>query len=307
MDKYQKKLEQLLEMSGAKVVRRKKHIVYELANGRMVVLSSTPSDANVFKNAISDVRRTAAIPVSNDTFCSPFVTEGARTKKKARFRAPARDRVVKDDPGIIIPSLEGSGVRERSSHEQHLQFASVSELIFVADEVDSFWGLNPDGRARVLMKLGESFAKVDVIGTRSYKTSFRGFEWFMAKSPRRDPLLALWGFDWQMPITRSVLMKTADDVPKIIDTDSKRVLNGTPQISLILVKSGDELEERAEIETVGDEPELELNSFVFHHFIHTSKMPARRLSFVASPEWLDPRLTRPVVSDMLRALALRRK
>lgn len=148
---------------------------------------------------------------------------------------------------------------------------------------------------------------MDVIGTRSYKTSYRGLEWYMSNAPARDPLLALWGFDWRMPITRALYIKTPDGQVQFIETDSRRVLEGTAQIAVISVKKDADLDERAEIETVGDGPEMELNKYVFHHFIRRSKMRTRCLSFASSQEWVDAHVTRPVVANMLEALAERRK
>lgn len=307
MDKYRKKLKNLLDASGARVVRRRKHIIYELANGRMVAMSSTPSDVNSSKKAYSDVRRTAAIPASKGTLPDSSTPEAASTETKARVRPPVRDQVVSEDPGIILSNLGRSGVQLPSAPQPKIQFQSVSELATVADDVDSFWKLNADGRTRVLKKLAEGFAEVDVIGTRSYKTSFRGFEWFMVKTDRRDPLLALWGFDWQMPITRSLRINTPDGRVQIIETESKRILEGTAQIAVITVKSDAGVEERAEIEIVGDAPEEELKEYIFHHFIHEPKMHVRDLHFATSQEWIDPKVVRPVVSEMLDVLAERRK
>ncbi len=308
MRKYPKKLEDSLDAAGARVVRHKKHIVYALANGRMVVISSTPSDVNSYKKALSDIRRAAAIPSAKELLPSVSRAEPASAGPKARFRLPVWDQVRSQDPGIIhLSSERASGVQLSRGPQERVQFRSVPELISVADDVESFWKLNADGRTRVLKKLAEQFAEADVIGTRSHKTSFRGFEWYMAKFDRHDPLLALWGFDWQMPVTRSLCIKTDDGQVQILETESKRVLEGTAQICVILpAKSDADMEERAEIETIGESAEPELNQFIFHHFISESKMQARKLHFETSREWLDPRVVRPVVSEMLEVLAERR-
>jgi hypothetical protein len=297
------------EFGGARVIRHKNHICLELlTNHRMVVVSSTPSDVNSHKKVHADFQRATALPVSKGEVEDFSPPDEASTEPKARFRPPVRDQVVREDPGILILPSGGSSVHPPGAPPLRLRFESVSELVSVADEVDSFWNLNAEGRTQVLMKLAGGFAEeVDVIGTRSYKTSLRGFEWFLAKADRHDPVLALWGFDWQMPITRSLYIKTPDGQVQIVETESKRVLEGTAQIAVILVKSDPALDERAEVETVGDEREPEFKKIIFHHFIRTPKMRARDLHFVASQEWLDPQVTRPVVSEMLDVLAERRK
>jgi hypothetical protein len=307
MRKYPKKLQDSLDAAGARVVRHKKHIVYALANGRMVVISSTPSDVNSYKKALSDIRRAAAIPSPKELFPSLSRPEPASAGSKARFHPPVRDQVLSQEPAFIFSSERSGGVQLSSGPKEKVRFRSVSELISVVDDVESFWNLNADGRTRVLKKLAGEFAEADVIGTRSHKTSFKGFEWYMAKFDRHDPLLALWGFDWQMPITRSLCIKTDDGQVQILETESKRFLEGTAQICVILpAKSDADMEERAEIETIGESAEPELNQFVFHHFISESKMRSRNLHFETSHEWLDPRVVRPVISEMLEVLAERR-
>jgi hypothetical protein len=304
MDKYQRKLGEVLEATGATLVRRRKHKIYELANGRMVSISSTPSDVNSVKKAIADVRRQAVVaqPTQID---SPTSEDRTAVQVKPRLRIPPRDRVERDEMEVMFFSLGDSNV-ELPQPSSNVEFCSVSELVSVAEEVDAFWELSASGRAQVLKKLAERFAKVDIIGTRSFSTSYRGFEWFLSNTDRNDPLIALWGFDWKLPINRTLSVTTADGQVQFIETESKRLLEGVPQISVILVKSDPDLEERAEIETVGDEPEHELRRFVFHHFIRENKMPARHLQFAPDSDWTDARRIRPVMFKMLAVLSERR-
>lgn len=75
---------------------------------------------------------------------------------------------------------------------------------------------------------------------------------------------------------------------------------------MILVKSDPDFEERAEIETVGDAPDHELQRFVFHHFIRENKMSARQLQFAPDRDWNDAGSIRPVLLEMLAVLAQQR-
>lgn len=52
-----KRIEQALAEAGARLLRHRKHLVYELANGRRVVMSSTPSDRREVQNALRDIRK----------------------------------------------------------------------------------------------------------------------------------------------------------------------------------------------------------------------------------------------------------
>jgi hypothetical protein len=305
MDKYQKTLGEVLESTGATLVRRKKHKVYELANGRMVSISSTPSDGNSVKKAIADVRRQGALPKSVRVELTALKSE-TTGDPKPRFRVPSRAHAERDDSEVLFFSLGGSDV-DTAGANQEVEFRSVSELVSAAEEVDIFWELSAAGRTLVLKKLAERFAKVEILGTRSYSASFRGFEWFMSNTDRNDPLIALWGFDWKMPINRTLSVSTADGQVQIIETEAKRILEGTAQISVILVKTEPDLEERAEIETVGDDPEHELRRFVFHHFIRETRMPARHLQFASDSDWNDAKRIRRVMSEMLATLEMQRK
>jgi hypothetical protein len=129
----------------------------------------------------------------------------------------------------------------------------------------------------------------------------------VSRMQNHDPLLALWGFDWKMPITRSLCIETHDGQVLFVETESKRVVEGIPQIAIISVKDKARMDEQAGIETIGDALEPELNRYTFNHFIRTYKMPNRGLSFPASHEWLDPHVTRPVIAEMLEVLADHRR
>ena len=51
------RLNMLLEDAGATMIRHKKHTIYQLASGKKLVVSNTPSDSRAALNAISDLKR----------------------------------------------------------------------------------------------------------------------------------------------------------------------------------------------------------------------------------------------------------
>jgi hypothetical protein len=55
------RLKQALDDAGAVLKRSKKHLVYELPNGKSFTIPSTPSDSRADLNAISDLRKVAGI------------------------------------------------------------------------------------------------------------------------------------------------------------------------------------------------------------------------------------------------------
>lgn len=53
-----RQVKDLLKLAGARLKRSKKHLVFEAANGRNIVLSHTPSDRNAYKNQVRAIRST---------------------------------------------------------------------------------------------------------------------------------------------------------------------------------------------------------------------------------------------------------
>lgn len=47
---------------GAVLLRHKKHNVWQLANGRLIVTSQSPSDYRAFSNVLGDIKRATATP-----------------------------------------------------------------------------------------------------------------------------------------------------------------------------------------------------------------------------------------------------
>ena len=53
-------LAEVLKEIGAVLIRKKKHLVYQLPNGRRVAVSNSPSDKHAANQAIRQLRRVAA-------------------------------------------------------------------------------------------------------------------------------------------------------------------------------------------------------------------------------------------------------
>jgi hypothetical protein len=50
----------MLQAAGAVEIRRNKHVIYELANGKRLVVAATPSDRRSTLNTISNLKRLCA-------------------------------------------------------------------------------------------------------------------------------------------------------------------------------------------------------------------------------------------------------
>jgi hypothetical protein len=80
MGKVNGRLHAALDAIGARLKREKKHLVYELPNGRTFVTAKSPSDNRGERNALSDLEAVAGVPL------------GERRKAPADVRAERRSR-----------------------------------------------------------------------------------------------------------------------------------------------------------------------------------------------------------------------
>jgi hypothetical protein len=81
MGKQYSRLQAALDAVGARLKRDRKHLIYELPNGRNFVVAQTPSDSRGEQNAISDLRAVAGVEVKPE-----------RRKASADVRAERRRR-----------------------------------------------------------------------------------------------------------------------------------------------------------------------------------------------------------------------
>lgn len=72
-----RKVQTLLKSLGARLKRHKKHLVYELPDGKNIVMSSTPSDFRAENNKIREISRIAGLNGQRGI-------EGERREKKNR-------------------------------------------------------------------------------------------------------------------------------------------------------------------------------------------------------------------------------
>lgn len=78
------RLEAALKSAGAVLKREKKHLVYELPNGRTFVTSKSPSDVRAEANAICDLRATAGVEVREKPRKAPADVRAERRSRPGR-------------------------------------------------------------------------------------------------------------------------------------------------------------------------------------------------------------------------------
>lgn len=98
-------IERLLKNDGAVLKRDRKHLVWELANGKNFVQSKTPSDSHTSRNQLSELRRLLALP-RTATISEPR----KRREKPGRYDEPRPKRGIGSMADVMMASGAFEGV-----------------------------------------------------------------------------------------------------------------------------------------------------------------------------------------------------
>lgn len=129
---------QLLRNLGARLKRHTKHLVYELPNGKTVVLSSTPSDSyHGEQNKIRDIRHAAGLVASS---------EPERRLKSDRRAKPgrhdSRDWSLRASLATTSPLLAELQAQEKLRKAEH-EIATLRRTVFMREarlaELEAWW------------------------------------------------------------------------------------------------------------------------------------------------------------------------
>lgn len=122
------KIEQLLKESGAVLVRRKKHEVWRLPNGKIFVRSKTPSSRNTDKKSYSDLRNLLGIVDENRG------KEGERRPKKTGGGRAENFNYRKSINTALADKLSSNGVLEEVLKREIRVLENQNKLL--AEEVE---------------------------------------------------------------------------------------------------------------------------------------------------------------------------
>lgn len=128
MGKVNGRLSEALSAIGARLKREKKHLVFELPNGRNFVMAKSPSDNRGERNALSELRAVAGVEVEE------------RRKAPADVRAERRRRPGRDGEAPrwgaadsqLASALMNTGLVEKQLREQ---IAELEKVLVVAEEL----------------------------------------------------------------------------------------------------------------------------------------------------------------------------
>ena len=93
-----------LHTVGARLKRQKKHLVYELPNGKNVVVSKTPSDRRSEQNTLRDIAKVAGVEKAEKIASKP------RRPKPGR---PEPTWTISPNAGGMAAALSSSGIVEK--------------------------------------------------------------------------------------------------------------------------------------------------------------------------------------------------
>lgn len=167
MAKAYDRLRSALDAMGAKLKRDKKHLVYELPNGRNFVVAKSPSDARGEENALSDLRAVSGVAV--------LTTDEPKKKAPAEVRAERRRRPGRHgeapwDASLspLSDALRTSGVVEQSTLAEvarlgqevaainrvltEQQAAAIGDLQARLDAMERLWVIRAARWLRSLLK-----------------------------------------------------------------------------------------------------------------------------------------------------------
>jgi hypothetical protein len=178
----------MLRASGASLVRRKRHQVWRLPNGRNFVHSSSASDHLGVRNAVADLRRLltqglASHGEANDS--SSVATEPAH---RGRFHAP--NRPERADGIVVFPTSRAEPKRAVQPRTDPVALSCLDDLLDAVDGVEAFWKLDSYGRIRVLQKLAQPFAEVKTLYTLFFSATAEEIEF--ANADPDDPRTEEW-------------------------------------------------------------------------------------------------------------------
>lgn len=149
-DKYTVRVDQLLHDHGARLIRQTKHKVFKLGNGAQVVMSSTPSDVNVSRQRLADLKRSIAVCPHVVSSQLPLECETPPALSRSRGQAPWPAR---EEADVVIPRLELGLSNSVQATREPIDVDTWVLLRYVVTSSELFWKLDPCGRTQVLRKV----------------------------------------------------------------------------------------------------------------------------------------------------------
>lgn len=302
MNKYEKNIDAILKDSKAVLIRNKNHQIWRLPNGHNFVQPCTPSDSNWSRLALGTLRRSLKEKIAEDSVPDAAAPDQPTPKRQRR---PDHAPVPREESELIIPSLGGGAVSRRSDYGfEH--FRSISEVVEVVYEVESFWRLNHSGRIRVLLNLAKTFAQAEAIPARYISVSPQTFE--MEKSDLQKFLWSAMTEMWRgIGAVPALWINDPIEGELLIETTSLRFIANFEQLFSVEAKFENSIalnvrplyeEEKRGIplRSLSDSPPYKC---ILYEFIKPDFAKTKKHHFHCTESWTNPAMTRSVIREIL--------
>jgi hypothetical protein len=310
MDKYEKRIKEMLHAAGAILVRDGRHFNYKVGKHDLFVQPKTPSDWRSSRNAEATLRRIlerVQIPeVPSNLTAEPLFN----VLKKPRMRIP--NNPPRERGELVIPPLSGitghvpTVVGERP-------FSTIIEVLSVVDRSDMFWDLDPCGRIRVLETITNRFAKVEIVPALFCRASIQevlnhfgcpeGEDAITKTFPGQEILYMRTIRDWGLNGIPSMLVHDPVVGEIIVEASAWSLLEETNYLSITTPSDDGEATEIASAVWSGghqgEEGEYPPDHFIYSVFVPPKMMKRKGFKLHTCGNWTDPAKTRVAVRQVL--------
>ena len=308
MDKFEKQIQEMLRTSGASLVRRKRHQVWRLPNGRNFVHSSSGSDHLGARNAVADLRRLLTQRLAPHDEANDSSSVAIEPAHRGRLHAP--NRPERADGIVVFPTSRAEPKRTVQPRTGPVTFSCLDDLLDAVDGVEAFWKLDSYGRIRVLQKLAQPFAKVKILHTLFFPATAEEIE-FAAEHPD-DPRTEEWivtGFGhfadrdfwfpalWVNDPEKGVVMVESSAMGLLAGWDQNVVAD--PVDSHFYQMLSYPIWDLEQPPPDGDQ---RVERYIEYFFVDFRAALNQGPRFISSDAWTDPKVTRPVIRELIDGL-----
>jgi len=308
MDKFEKQIREMLGTSGARLVRRKRHQVWRLPNGRNFVHPTSGSDHLGVRNAVADLRRLLTRRLAPHGGVNDSSSAAIESAHRGRFHVP--NRPERADGIVVFPTSRAESKRAVRPRTDPVAFSCLDDLLDAVDGVEAFWKLDCYGRIRVLQKLAQPFAEVKVLNALFFLATAREIEF--AEAHPDDPRTEEWivaGFghfadrDFWFP---ALWINDPEQGVVIVESSAMGLLAGWDQIVVTVLEDSHFFHMFSypiwDLEQPPPDDDPGVERYIEYCFVDFRAALDQGPRFIPSNAWTHPAVTRPVIRELIDGL-----
>lgn len=326
MNKYERTLKDLLHQAGFTLRRDRRHRVFGRDDGLTFVTSKTPGTQSASREQVADLNRLLRRPQPISSEPSVLARVPQDPVEQPKKRLPLPNNPPRTMAEVRIPKLDAvSDTSDREPMRPPVRIGSIVEVLTAADKSNEFWKLDACGRIRTLVNVAKrsSNLKVDILPALFIKASVEEICWrfghgeIQKEDPdipeamirREGPLYVRTLKEWGFKGVPSLLVQDPLIGNALIEASAWSVLENTDYLFL---RYGDELEGTsygiashvwdAQDPTKGPAEGGAPDHFIYSTFITTSMMKRKGFTIQTCVAWVDPKITRLAVRQILEIM-----